>query len=511
MPGEINIFTCGCNPMPGTQPPDIAPYVVSIGGLYGIVDLNGTGIIEISTTGNTINFGIAPGAGLGTVTQVSASSSNSNLVVTGGPISTFGTFSFSLSGALNSISGLVTAADQMIYTTASNTYAVTPLTALARNLLSDATAANMRITLGSVIGTNVQAWSADLDSFVSNATWAGSALTLTGSQLTIEDLLVNGASTFSSAVVMNSTLTVNAALTATSFSGDGSALTNLSAASIATGTLAVARGGTNISVYNIGDLLQATGTGTLARLASVSANSYLRSVGVNTPSVWSTLKLPNSATAGDLFYGSASNIMGNLPDVASGNVLLSGGVGVAPAYGKVTSTHTDGTTIATIAAGANTNITSFVSSIQFTDSVAVVGHFVAVGEFWDSTQSPAAGDGYIFTSVGGLGIWSNQINLDTLNIVTSLSAEATVTAGGTTGAQVINKLSGSVNFAAGASSLIVTNSLCTADTFIFCTVLTNDTTAIIKNVVATSGSFTIRLNAAATGETKVAFLLVEPS
>lgn len=55
------------------------------------------------------------------------------------------------------------------------------------------------------------------------------------------------------------------------------------------GTLGVAKGGTNITSYTIGDLIYASGTTTLSKLA----------------------------------------------DVAVGNVLLSGGVGVAPAYGKV--------------------------------------------------------------------------------------------------------------------------------------------------------------------------------
>ena len=52
-----------------------------------------------------------------------------------------------LSAALTSISGLTTAADKMIYTTAANTYKVTSLTEAARNLLDDADAAAMRATL----------------------------------------------------------------------------------------------------------------------------------------------------------------------------------------------------------------------------------------------------------------------------------------------------------------------------------------------------------------------------
>jgi hypothetical protein len=46
---------------------------------------------------------------------------------------------------------------------------------------------------------------------------------------------------------------------------------------------------------------------------------------------------------GDLIYASATNAVGVIPDVATGNVLLSGGVGAAPSYGKVgLTTHVTG-------------------------------------------------------------------------------------------------------------------------------------------------------------------------
>lgn len=50
--------------------------------------------------------------------------------------------------ALTSIGGLTTVADRMIYTTASNTYATSVLTAYARTLLDDVDAATARATLG---------------------------------------------------------------------------------------------------------------------------------------------------------------------------------------------------------------------------------------------------------------------------------------------------------------------------------------------------------------------------
>ena len=87
-------------------------------------------------------------------------------------------------------------------------------------------------------------------------------------------------------------------------------------------------------------------------------------------------------------------------------------------------------------------------------------------------------------------------------------ATQTITAGGTTGAQTINKSAGTVNFAAAATSLVVTDSLVTTNSTIYCSVRTNDTTAYVKNVVPSSGSFTITLGAAATAETSVGFFVV---
>lgn len=53
-----------------------------------------------------------------------------------------------LDAGLTSIAGLTTLADRMIYTTASDTYAVTPITSAGRALLDDASAAAQLITLG---------------------------------------------------------------------------------------------------------------------------------------------------------------------------------------------------------------------------------------------------------------------------------------------------------------------------------------------------------------------------
>lgn len=509
MPGESFILDCNCDSLPGTTAPDTTQYVVSLNNLVGQVTLAGTGATAISSTGNTITIGLTADAGLGSVTSVGLTSSNSNLTVAGSPITTNGSITLNLAGNLSSISAAVMAADTMLYATGAATFTTTTLTSFGRSLIDDATAAAARTTLGAVIGTDVQAWNADLDAFVTNASWSGSALTLAGA------LTVTGATTLSSSLdvattaTIGGTLDVTSVLTAGLFSGDGSGLGSLNASGITSGTLLATRGGTGIVSYAVGDLLYALTTTSLAKLADVSAGSYLRSGGVSTAPLWSTLKLPNASTAGDVLISDSANNITTLADVATGSVLRSGGVGVVPSYGKVTSSHVD-STIPTMAAGTNSNITAMSGLSSVTSDVDFTGIVGIIGTLTDSLAG-AGTSGQVLTSTGSAILWSNDPNLNSVTINTRLSCEATTTAGGTTGDQTINKLAGSVNFAAGASSLVVTNSLVASTDYIFCTVLTNDTTALIKNVVASSGAFTIRLNAAATAETKVAFLVIRPS
>lgn len=111
-----------------------------------------------------------------------------------------------------------------------------------------------------------------------------------------------------------------------------------------TAPVTAALGGTGQTSYAIGDLLYASGSTALSKLADVAAGSYLRSGGVTTAPLWSTTTLPNSATTGDLLYASASNTYTNLSGVATGNALISGGVATAPSWGKIgLTTHISGT------------------------------------------------------------------------------------------------------------------------------------------------------------------------
>jgi hypothetical protein len=506
--GELTGFPSCCDQQ-GTDPTNTGvQYVVSLNDLQGIVTLAGTGAIELSSVSNVITIGLSASAGLGSVTSVALASSNSNLVVvSGSPILTNGTITLDLAGNLDSISGLVMAADQMLYSTGAATFAATSLTSFARTFLDDANAAAVQTTLGLVIGTNVQAFSQDLSDFVTNVSWSGDDMTSSGG-LTLGDALnVSGTGTFTGLVSGAAGASFSGNVDSGTFTGDGSGLTNLQAGDISSGTLAVARGGTGLASYTTGQVLYASGAATLAGLTAGAAGTFLRFAGAGVAPVVSTLILPNAATTGDIFMATGANTMGRLANVAVNNVLLSGGVGVVSAFGKVTLAHTTGIA----ASGINSDITEFVQAINFTD-VTTFSEEISVGaELNDASASPGS-TGDLLTSTGSGTDWSNQIAVSTLRIDTSLSLEGTITAGGVTGNQTINKLMGSVNIAAGGSSITVTNSLVAdGNTCVFCQIATNDTTAIIKNVVASTGQFVIRTTANVTAETRINFLVVLPS
>lgn len=126
------------------------------------------------------------------------------------------------------------------------------------------------------------------------------------------------------------------------------------------GTLAATNGGTGQTSYAVGDLVFASTTTALSKLADVATGNALISGGVGvapsygkiglTTHVSGTLPATNGGTGqssyavGDLVFASTTTALSKLADVATGNALISGGVGVAPAYGKIgLTTHVSGT------------------------------------------------------------------------------------------------------------------------------------------------------------------------
>jgi hypothetical protein len=94
-------------------------------------------------------------------------------------------------------------------------------------------------------------------------------------------------------------------------------------------------------------------TGSVGGVTSFSGNSTGLTPSTPTAgaiSLAGTLVAVNGGTGqasyavGDLLYASTTTALSKLADVATGNALISGGVGVAPAYGKIgLTTHVSGT------------------------------------------------------------------------------------------------------------------------------------------------------------------------
>lgn len=179
---------------------------------------------------------------------------------------------------------------------------------LAANNLSDvASASAARTNLGLAIGTNVQAWDADLD------TWA----TITPAA---------GVGTFLATPTL---VNLKAAVTDETTAG-----WNL---------LTLANPGAitflKIAADNSVSAESATTHRTSLGLA-IGANVQAWDTDLDT---WALTTPPSSYAVGDLLYASAANTLSKLADVATGNALISGGVTTAPSWGKVTSSHVDST------------------------------------------------------------------------------------------------------------------------------------------------------------------------
>lgn len=193
-----------------------------------------------------------------------------------------------------------------------------------------------------------------------------------------------------------------------------------------------------------------------------------------------------------------------VPGDAARTITISGDTTISQDYSTGGSPQFTGLTLTGAFTGTTITLQSGVTAMKlnvFQSGNSYAGFGIAAGDarqYFPTSAKQSWGS----MSEDGANTYTQRL---ALNANGSINLDRTVTAGGTTGAQTINKMAGTVNFAGGASSLVVTNSLVDASSIVFCVVRTNDATATIKNVVPAAGSFTITLTAAATGETSVGF------
>ena len=175
-------------------------------------------------------------------------------------------------------------------------------------------------------------------------------------------------------------LTLGTYLTGTSYNGSGAVTAAVDATSANTASKVVARDAS-------GNFSAGTITATLSGNASTATSATSATTATN---------LAGGAT-GSIPYQSAAGTTTFLADVATGNAIISGGVGVAPSYGKIgLTTHVSGTLPT---ANGGTGLTSFTANgVVYASSTSAL-----------ATGSLLAFDGTKFSVNGGIVADANLI------------------------------------------------------------------------------------------------------
>lgn len=139
---------------------------LGLGALYQPLDSDLTAIAALSTT--------STGRSL-----LAAADATAIRVIAGAVI---GTDVQAYDVELAAIAGLTSATDRLPYFTGSGTAALATFTSAGRALVDDADASAQRTTLGVAIGTNVEAWDADLDAIAALTSAANKVAYATGAQ-----------------------------------------------------------------------------------------------------------------------------------------------------------------------------------------------------------------------------------------------------------------------------------------------------------------------------------------
>lgn len=258
------------------------------------------------------------------------------------------------------------------------------------------------------------------------------------------------------------------------------------AATILTSNAAVtaAQGGTGQTSYTTGDILYASGATALSKLADASTGNALISGGVGvapaygkiglTTHVSGVLPVANGGTnlasyaIGDLIYASGAAALAKLADVASGSVLVSGGVGVAPAWSATPTLTSITSALYTAVASATATVVQSLSStatnddptelvrqyrVATTDATVTALATIAITQF-TTTQircsvtsrrtagvAGANGDGaayWIDVALNNEAGTATELAAETLTVIGESQAGWTVTSAGSAGNVVIS-------------------------------------------------------------------------
>jgi hypothetical protein len=193
------------------------------------------------------------------------------------------------------------------------------------------------------------------------------------------------------------------------------------------------------ATYTAHGVLIGEGTGSIVATSAGTAGQVLTSSGASADPTWTTATFPTTATAGALIAATATNVIGQITDVAVGQLLASGGVGVVPAYTgspSVTGNVTAATGFVATTAGAGITLNS--GSTSGTTTATLNGRS---GQITITTPTINAGATFTMT------IANTSITGSTTQVLYGLT-------GGTTGSAITIQ---SVTNSANQSQVVVQN------------------------------------------------------
>lgn len=232
-----------------------------------------------------------------------------------------------------------------------------------------------------------------------------------------------------------------------------------------TGTLPVANGGTGLTSYTIGDLIYASGATTLAKLADVATGNALISGGVGVAPSWGKIGLTTHvsgtlpiANGGTGVTGTPVNgelLIGNGTGYSLATLTASTGVSVTNGSGTITIANTGvtsltaGTAISVSASTGGVTVTNTgVTSAVASTGISVSGATGAVTFSNTGVTSAVAGTGISVSSATGAVTFSN-------NGVTGLTAGTNISLSGSTGGVTVSTVNNPVFSTSVTSPLVI--------------------------------------------------------
>lgn len=260
----------------------------------------------------------------------------------------------------------------------------------------------------------------------------------------------------------------------TTFTAANSALYSTSSSALTAGTLPVAAGGSGATTFTANGVVYGNGTSALgvtsagttgqvlvgntgsapswATVSSSLVSSFQTSLSGLTPSTATTGAVTlagtlgptsggtglTSYTQGDLVYATATNTLGKLADVATGNALISGGVGADPLWGKIgLSTHVSGTLPI---GNGGTGQTTASAAFDALNPMTTVGDMIYEGSGPTAVRLPIGSSNQVLTVVGGIPSWQTPssggvttISFGSTGLTPSTATSGAVTVAGTLG------------------------------------------------------------------------------